>query len=290
MNKIIFLATAIIALLSASCNSEIENADRQILVPVTVQVKGFTASVDSFDTRAAEEVSDYESVKAITLAFYNGTTEVYKTSQFRNSTTSFGHFSLSLPVGSYTMMVLGYGLNDGEPAITLTSPTEATFGDYPARETFVATQSVSITNTSAINLSATLNRAISKLHVESTDYKTANAVSVRMTFSGGGKSFNPTTGFATSNTGFCNTVALTTADGEVSQSNSYLFLTAEQQTMDVTIDVLDSKGNTVSHKVVNNVPFRRNRKTSLKGSLYTAGVAGAFEVNTEWGGDIPVSF
>ena len=33
----------------------------------------------------------------------------------------FGQFSLSLPLGTYTMVVLGHGLSNGEPAITLTS-------------------------------------------------------------------------------------------------------------------------------------------------------------------------
>lgn len=56
-------------------------------------------------------MADYDGVKAITLAFFNGTTEVYKTTQFRadNTTyTTFGEFDCTLPMGSYTMVVLGY--------------------------------------------------------------------------------------------------------------------------------------------------------------------------------------
>jgi hypothetical protein len=196
--------------------------------------------------------------------------------------TTFGHFDLSLPMGSYTMVVLGYGLNDGEPAITLTSPTSATFGDYPARETFAYTQAVNITNTNDVTLSATLNRIVSKLKIHSTDGCTENAVNVRTTLSAGGKAFNPTTGLATSNTGFVNTLPIQSTVGNSTNSITYLFLATDEQTVNVTIDVLDAGGNSISHKVVANVPFKRNRQTVLSGSIYSAGVSGDFTVDTSW--------
>jgi hypothetical protein len=189
------------------------------------------------------------------------------------------------------MVVLGYGLNDGEPAITLTSSTSATFGDYPARETFVATQAVSITNTDALELNATLNRVVAKLKVLSTDGRTANTNSVRITTSGGSKAFNPSTGLATSNTGFSNTVNITsTAVGSVAGPVSYLFLATDEQTVNVTIDVLDENNQTISHKEVNNVPLQRNRMTKLVGSIFTASGDGSFQVETDWLDDYNMDF
>ena len=228
------------------------------------------------------------------LAFYtaNGD-EQYKVTQMRadaTTYTTFGEFDLSLPMGSYTMVVLGYGLNEGEPAITLTSSTAATFGEYPARETFVATQAVNITNTNAVSLSATLNRIVSKLKIHSTDGCTENAVNIRTTFSAGGKAFNPTTGLAISNTGFINVLPIQSVVGNPTNSISYLFLATDEQTMTVTIDVLDADGNSISHKVVNDVPFKRNRMTVLTGSLYSAGSTGSFQVETEWLPETEVNF
>ena len=103
-----------------------------------------------------------------------------------------------------------------------------------------------------------------------------------MTFTAGGKSFNPTTGLATVNDGFVNTVGISAAVGSPSISSSCLFLNTDEQTMDVTIDVLDSDGNSISHKVVNNVPLKRNRITKLTGSLYSASAGSDFEVDTDW--------
>jgi len=263
---------------------------------VRLHVNNFNVSQEEFpELRSASDVADYSGVKAITLAFYTASgDEQYKVTQMRadaTTYTAFGEFDLSLPMGSYTMVVLGYGLNDGEPAITLTGPTSATFGDYPARETFVATQAVSITNTDALELNATLNRVVAKLKVLSTDGRTANANSVRITTSGGSKAFNPSTGLATTNTGFSNTVNITsTAVGSVAGPVSYLFLATDEQTVNVTIDVLDENNQTISHKVVNNVPLQRNRMTKLVGSIFTASGDGSFQVETEWLPETEVNF
>ena len=290
-------------MIAASCSNEsvndVENAVENIQVPVQVHVSDFSVSQEEFPsgptrigaargtTRAAADPATYDGVKALTLAFYAGDgTEAFKTTQTKGSLEEgeiFGEFALSLPMGSYTMVVIGHGLNAGEPAITLTSPTAATFGEYPARETFATTQPVNITSTSAVNLSATLNRIIAKLQVVSTDGRTANATNVRMTMSAGGKSFSPTTGFATVNTGFSNTVGISAAAGSTSSSISYLFLTTDEQTMDVTIETLDADGNTLFSKTVNNVPFKRNRVTKLTGTMYTNNsVSGGFQIETAW--------
>ena len=269
-------------------------AKKEALVPVRVHINEFSISQEEIPSKTASDVADYSGVKAITLAFYTADgDEQYKVTQMRadaTTYTTFGEFNLSLPMGSYTMVVLGYGLNDGEPAITLTSPTSATFGDNPARETFVATQAVNITNTDAVSLSATLNRIVSKLKIHSTDGCTENAVSVRTTFSAGGKAFNPTTGMATSNTGFINVLPIQSTVGNSTNSISYLFLASDEQSMTVTIDVLDADGNSISHKVVENVPFKRNRMTVLTGSLYSAGSTGSFQVDTDWLPDAEVTF
>lgn len=292
MNKIFKISNAVIiaisCLLAASCCKDNGTAK------VHVRVNDFTISQEEIGTKSSTDVADYSGVKAITLAFYtsNGDEQCKVTQMRADATTytTFGEFDLSLPMGSYTMVVLGYGLNDGEPAITLTSPTSATFGDNPARETFVATQTVNITNTDAVTLSATLNRIVSKLKIHSTDGCTENAVSVRTTLSAAGKAFNPTSGLATSNTGFVNTLPIQSAVGNPTNSITYLFLATDEQTVNVTIDVLDANGNSISHKEVSDVPFQRNRMTVLTGSLYSSGGNGSFQVETDWLDDYNTTF
>lgn len=192
-------------------------------------------------------------------------------------------------MGSYTMVVVAYKTQDDSPFV-LTGPTAAAFTGAHAFETFATTQAVNITSTSDVNLSATLSRIVAKLQVLSTDGKTANAASIRMTMSAGGKGFNPATGLATSNTGFANTVSISAETGSTSNSISYLFLATDEQTMDVAIDVLDSDGNSISHREVSDVPFKRNRLTKLTGSLYSTDAGSAFQLSTAWLSDTTITF
>ena len=178
--------------------------------------------------------------------------------------------------------------DDGTATIsgTLTgSPTEgsAVTVIYPASAVDATTKAVSITNNTPVDISAQLERIATQLQVKSVDGKTENVKNVRMTFSAGSKSFNPTTGLALSDTGYENTIGNTTTVGSLSSSRGYLFLTSDEQTMDVTIETLDADGNPIFSKTVENVPLQRNRKTKLTGAMYGASAtAGSFQVNTTW--------
>ena len=287
--------TAAIALLAASCSNESEEleTETETLVPVTVQVNDFSVSMEDPNTRATD-VASYDGIKALTLAFYdtNGT-EVYKTTQQKSDNTTyttFGQFKLNLYKGSYTMVVVGrdYFAND---VFTLTSPTEAVYTGARARDTFTSTQAVNITNTNAVNLNATLDRIVAKVLVESTDIRIAEADSIRTTLSAGGKSFNPSTGLALTNTGYSNTLKGSgTNNNAVAQVGTYVFLQSDEQTMNVTIDVLDKDKNVITHREVNNVPLKRNRTTKLTGLLFSASLTSTFQVNADWLPEEEVSF
>jgi hypothetical protein len=283
-------------LLAASCSNEsvnevVNGQAVEAVAPVKVHVADFSVSLEDESrggTRAATDVADYNGINAITLAFYSGSVEVYKSEQLKPD-DSFGDFSLDLPMGSYTMVVIAYKSHESSP-FELTSPTAAAYTGDHSFETFATTQAVNITNTDAVNLNATLNRIVSKLEVHSTDGKAGNVKNVRMTFSAGGKSFNPTTGLATVNTGFSNTVSVSAAVGTTSISNTNFFLATDEQTMNVTIETLDNDGNALFTKTVENVPFKRNRITKLTGSLYTAGLTTAFLIEPTWVSEHNVAF
>ena len=263
------------------------------MAPVHVQINDFDISVQSMaPTRAAKPLAEYDKAKAITLAFYDGNTEVYKTTQYRESLgggETFGEFDLSLPLGSYTMVALAYGFRGGD-VLTLTSPTLAAYTGDHARETFAVTQAVNITNTTAVNINATLNRIVAKLDVHSTDGRPAQASSIRVTFSGGSKSFNPTTGLAVGNAGFSNVVSISAAVGNVTNSGSYVFLATDEQTVDVTIEVLNSVNTAIFTKQISDVPLKRNVTTILTGSMYTNDGNASFLINSEWGTQTNINF
>ena len=289
MKKFFFLA--VICLLAASsCSNESEDRvlNEQTVAPVTVHASGFEVTQGDFSGTRATEVGSSSIVKALTLAFYKVSdgTEVYKHTQFKNTSstyTSFGEFSCYLPIGNYTMVLLGYGQGNTDQEITLTSPTAATYGEGRMRDTFAATASVEITDGSAVNLTATLNRIVAALAVKSTDNRPAEVTYIRFTYSQGGKAFNPTSGLATSNTGFASVMDYSGSPGVTTNIGSYLFLATDEQTMNVTIETLDADQNVLVSKTVNNVPLKRNRVTTLTGAIYSASTSvGSIQVNSDW--------
>ena len=294
MKKIVFVA-GLFLLLAASCSKETVNevinntpevAERDTLVPVHVHVNDFSIIQEDFpETRSNPQTPTASGVKAMTLAFY-------KTTQLKDDATqanTFGEFKCALPKGTYTMVVLGYGYFEGD-VLTLTSPTQAAYTSDRPRETFAATEAVNITTTQAVEVSTTLSRIVSRLQIVSTDGRTDDAANVRVTFSAGGKAFNPTTGLATVNTGFNNTLSVTGSVGTKFNSIAYLFLNTDEQTMDVTIDVLNTAGTSISHRDLSGVPFKRNRSTKITGVLYSAPLSTSFLIDTNWLDEVIVGF
>ena len=265
MNTKLLPLLALPALLATACS--IKDPRLDCLTPVTIRVSDFQISQEDLPgTKTA--IGSYNGVKAITLALYDTENEeVYQATQ-RKGATGYGDFSLNLPAGEYTLVVLGYGFFDGDE-FSLTSPSLASF-TTDCRETFAAVQPLEVTGPDAMEVSATLSRIVSKLIVASTDGRPEGVARIRMGFSAGSKSFNPTTGLATSNTAFSNSVGVSTAVGTTTSSVCYLFLTSDEQVVDVSIDALDAEGATLYHKEIRNVPFQRNRCTRLTGSIYSA--------------------
>ena len=293
MKKYFMMAAAM--LLAASCSNDseltnvVENNAEQATAPVRVHVNDFSVSMTEIPgggtTRAAQDVIDYTDVKAVDLAFYEGSTEVYKHTQLRSDNTTyttFGEFECNLPVGNYTLVVVGRGYSNGY-VFVLSSPTSAAYTTERARETFCTTQDVTVTNAAPLDLSVTLSRVIARLSILSTDIHPASVTHIRTTYGAGGKSFSPTTGLATVNTGFAVTnTGFWEQDGTLHVSN-YTFLASDEQTMTITLEALDADENVLSTKVIPNVPLKRNRVTTLSGQIFTAGTSAAsFKVETDW--------
>lgn len=279
----IVIALVVVVLL-VGCHKE-NTSEATLSAKVTVTVNDFTISQEDFPGAKTSPAS-YSGVKAMTLAFFDANGgQVYCTTQLRadNTTyTTFGQFELSLNLGSYTMIVLGYG---SEVPMTVTSATEASYTADRCRETFVAAQTVNVTSTNPLSLSAELSRVVSKLIVNSTDPRISGVDSVRMTFSAGGKGVNPQTGLASNSNGLSNTLAIGAAVGATSSSASYLFLNADQQSMTVTVETLRTNGTVYSTRTVENVPLQRNAITLLTGPLYTNASGANFTLSTAWIGD-----
>ena len=293
MKKYSFVAGLL--LLAAGCSNDVDMNVNSYdeYAQVSVRVNDFSLLVEDFPTtRAEQSVASYTGVKALTLAFYasNGS-ETFKTDQLRDDAatyTTFGEFSCNLPIGTYTMVVLGYG---SETAITLTSPTEAAFDNDRVRETFAATQSVTVTSSTPLDLSVTLSRIMAKLNIVSTDGRSASVTKIRTTYAAGGQSFNPSTGLATVNTGFSVDNNVSVAVGNVINIGNYVFLASDEQDINITIQALNDNDDVLFTKVIADVPFKRNRVTKLSGAIFTTEPSElSINVENSWLNEATVNF
>lgn len=287
--KLILLAG--LALLTSSCDNVKYPSDdtSRVTAPVTIHVNDFSITMSEFPdtgTRAVTDVKDYKPVEAVTLALYDGNTQVYKSTQFKSDKstyTTFGEFSCQLPIGTYKMVALGYGYFVGDE-FTLNSPTEAVFTSERPREMFCLTKDVTVTKTSPLDLTVTLDRINSWLYIESTDGRSAIATKIRTTFAKGDKGFNPTTGFALSDKGFTQINNPSAKTGDPIKVGIYPFLYSDEETMDVTIEAMDDNNTVLFTKTITNVAFKRGYKTTIKGPIFTAGASSVgFNLNPDWG-------
>ena len=285
---------AAVTLLCLSCSKQVETLDNKPTATVSVHVSDFTVAFSDLPgagTRVTEDPADYAFVGELVLAFYDADgKEVYKTSQSKSSTAtdaSFGEFSFQLPVGNYTMVAIGRDVGTSD-AFSLTSPLQAAYTSERVRETFSAVQPVVIASTAAVSLNVTLNRVVTKLVVESTDNQPAGVAKIRTTYGAGSKGFNPTSGLALDNMGFTLTNSVNANPGTTLAIKNYAFLAADEQEIDITLEVLDEKGGVLSTRVIPNVPFRRNRQTTLRGQLFSS--KGTFHLETTWLPAIEIDF
>lgn len=272
--------------------------------PVRVHVSDFSFSVDDFPgtrggsqgtgssgTRGAVDPSGYDYLKAITLAFYAADgSEVSKTTQERGSGEGFGDFSLTLPLGSYTMVVIGRDVGNDD-VFSLTSAEEAGYTSERVRETFCAMENVSITSSAAVDLSVTLSRIVAQLSIQSTDGRPAGASKIRTTYSAGGKMFSPSTGLAIEDAGFSVVNTPKTDVGAAIGVKNFAFLASDEEVMDIRLEVLDDGDNVLITKVIEDISLARNRKTTLSGALFTpTDVTISVRVETDWLTDEMISF
>jgi hypothetical protein len=177
-------------------------------------------------------------------------------------------------------VAIARGYFDGD-VLTMTSPTAAGYTSERPRETFCASQSVTVTAAGA-DASVTMNRIITQLNIISTDQISSGVAKIRTTYGGGSKSFDPTSGLATDDNGFSLTNNPAVQDGHLGICN-FAFLATDEETMTITIEALDADNHVLFTKSVPGVPLKRNRKTTLTGAIFTASASSAaFQVETAW--------
>lgn len=286
----------LLSLIFLSCEKPLIPGDADDVTPlekaeVRVHLDDFIISDGPLSgSRAATDAGDYSAIGALTIAFYDSdSTQVYSHTQLRSDSTTystFGDFKCTLPVGQYTLVVVGREYKSGD-VFQLNGLTSAGYTSERVRETLSTSQAITVTGTDPVDVPVTIGHVITMLNVFSTDVRPGNVVKIRTTYSTASKSFDPTTGLATDSLGF--SLTNSTGDAEYLKIGNYAFLSHEEMKMDITIESLNADDKVLYTKKIPDVPLKRNRKTFLRGPLFTPNAI-SIKVETDWDDPITINF
>lgn len=155
------------------------------------------------------------------------------------------------------MVVLGYVLYDDDE-LTLTSPTQAEYTAGCPRETFATTQVVNVTNTTAKELTATLDRIVARCSFVLTDEAIPSDVKkLQFYYTGGSGAFNAATGLGS--VASKQTVTFDVSSGSQKQFDLYTFLHDLSDTIALKVTALDASGNVLYERDL--IEHRGSKKT-----------------------------
>lgn len=284
----------VIGILSA-CSSESNSVDENVLVPVQVTFSGLDVSVVPDGSRGLTTRATVSGAKVDRIAFtvFNAKGEkVYSVVNENPKADDFDKVKCLLHIGTYKFVAVAHKAKTAESkAAVITSPTEATLGEANVPSCLyskVTDVTVSGNTTQSVNIEFG-KRITSSFELNVTDDYPDEIENVEIILNpskdqaANPYAFNPSTGLAESvltyNASFNRkSFSVTSFTGKTLSIS--LFLTAEEQKMNVTINMKNSDGITLYTRTLNAVTFRQHTSTIAKGTFFSSQVSGSFTFDT----------
>ena len=284
----------VIGILSA-CSSESNSVDENGLVPVQVTFSGLDVSVVPDGSRGLTTRATVSGAKVDRIAFtvFNAKGEkVYSVVNENPKADDFDKVKCLLHIGTYKFVAVAHKAKTAESkAAVITSPTEATLGEANVPSCVyskVTNVTVSGNTTQSVNIEFG-KRITSSFELNVTDDYPDEIENVEIILNpskdqaANPYAFNPSTGLAESvltyNASFNRkSFSVTSFSGKTLSIS--LFLTAEEQKMNVTINMKNSDGITLYTRTLKDVTFRQHSSTIAKGTFFSSQVSGSFTFDT----------
>lgn len=261
-------------MLFASCVNSIEEELQQ-----GNKVIDFNISFDVENEPMSRAISDY--VKSIELFDYMEGKEITHISQ-ASTDNDFGSVQLDASFGTHQLVFVGHNSGSCEYDGSSLSFDKVT-------DTFSYATSLTVNNeTETQNI--TLNRQIGKLTLYVNDAIPENAAKMIITVDGYSNELNPITGKGSEGFEFTKEFIYNESHIGATKSNYHLysFIPSDGYEVDVNIRVVDTNGDDIYNRDVTEVPLRKNQQTTIRGSLFTAGLKAGITISYKWDDTIDV--
>ena len=284
----------VIGILSA-CSSESNSVDENALVPVQVTFSGLDVSVVPDGSRGLTTRATVSEAKVDRIAlkiFDTSGKEIYSVVKDNPNEEGFDKVKCLLHVGDYKFVAVAHKAKTTESkAAVITSYEKATLSERSIPSCLyskVTDVTVSGNTTQDVTI-AFGKRITSSFDLNVTDAYPDEIENVEIILNpskdqaANPYAFNPSTGCAASaltyNASFNRKSFLVTSFTGKTLSIS-LFLTAEEQKMNVTINMKKNDGTILYTRTLKDVTFRQHSSTIAKGTFFSSQVSGSFTFDT----------
>lgn len=224
----------------------------------------------------------------ISFALYSKSSGSYtKTSETsqESSSSNFGTVQMSVPQGSYLLVVIAHS---GNGKATMTNPEKITFYNNKITDTFFCAQDIEVGNDADLSVDLSLKRAVAKVCFSPDDKTPKEITKMQFYYTGGSSTFNAVSGY-----GCVNSKQTEDRNVEASAytgSSSYEIFTfphADNKVLSLQVTALKSDGTSLFQRKFNDIQVAVNHITRCHGNFFgeDAGggrVAPAVTVDDEW--------
>ena len=260
-------------------------------VRVDVTLADFVISTEDDATRASDKNATEVSINRIAFSVFDKNGNVVHSEQGVDpNDPKFGTFSFLVIPGDYTFVTVAHkasGDNDG--AAEIRSLSEATITTKKMSTTYSCTQQVNVVPHRTQSFSVECGkRRTSTFKLLCTDETPANVASCEIILNPSASystsyTFDPSTGLISEQQQYKNTfnvVDITRKTFKGVSLSVQCLLTAETQSIDITVNMKDAEGETVKSRTFKNVEMKPHRDTKATGPFFHSTVNGSFLFDT----------
>ena len=264
-NKIHSVCLTLLALLVLGCEQptmETEtDAEERTEGNVTLKVEGFERYEGEGATREVRDVT--EVCSRLNFIVYQNDAKVKAVNQTKDS-KDFGKVSLTLPTGTYQVLVLAHSCaaNPSQAhAEKIGFTNKSGFTD-----TFYHYGDLTV-DADGATMAMSLKRATACFRLVTTDAKPSDVKRMRLYYTGGSGTLNAVTGYGCVKSKQYIIYNVGEETGGLTLE-AYTFLHDEEGQLNITVSAYDANENTLYEKELTDVPMKRNTITEYRGNLF----------------------
>ena len=304
MQKFFFLLLPLFVANLFSCSSEDSNIEQTEPVSVKVSFSGFDFSVVPDQNVATSRASAAEAqVTCIAFkVFDENNKELYAENKTKGENENFDQINCELPAGKYTFVAVAHkAKTPSNGAADIISPDKAVINDIMLyKSTYATTLSVDITAGEPKDVTMNFGKRITAsfwLRISDSYPEEVDEVEIiidpdQNVGTPEQYAFNPSTGFSNTKQTYTTNFYKNNSPTNSFSSGPMIscLLTAEEQVVDIKVNMKDSSGKLIRTRTFNNVTLKQNCITTAKGYFFTNKVSNGYIFDTTDGDGISYTF